>query len=199
MRYPTTSKTLLGKLSSGDEISWNEFYVKYREIILFVGGLQGLNEHEREDLLQRVMSRFFKNSKTFIFKPDIARFRTYLGTIIKNCAMDILNERSQEIFHEFPENIAAPNSRPDWELDHRFTAEWRKLILREAMEELKNRVDLKTYQAFELYGIQNRPADKVALLLDLNIGQVYLAKNRCIRILNKIVRACGETEQELHV
>ena len=26
IKYPTTSKTLLEKISSGDEISWDEFY-----------------------------------------------------------------------------------------------------------------------------------------------------------------------------
>ena len=29
LKYPTTSKTLLDKIASGDEISWNDFYEKY--------------------------------------------------------------------------------------------------------------------------------------------------------------------------
>jgi RNA polymerase sigma factor (sigma-70 family) len=194
MKYPTTSKTLLDKLRSGDEISWDEFYAKYREIILFVGGLHGLNEHEQDDLLQRVMCRFFKNSETFIFKPEIARFRTYLGAIIKNCATDIRKERAKENPYELPDSIAAPNSRPDWELDHKFIAEWRVLIFRDALDKLKGRVDLKTFQAFELYGLQKRPAEKVAVHLGMKINQIYLAKNRCVRILNEIVRNCGEAE-----
>ena len=29
LKYPTTSKTLLDKIASGDEISWNDVYEKY--------------------------------------------------------------------------------------------------------------------------------------------------------------------------
>lgn len=199
MKYPTTSKTLLGKLCSGDEVSWEEFYAKYRDIILFAGGLHGLREAEQEELLQRVMGRFFKNSKTFIFNPELARFRTYLGTIIKNCAMDILNERPREMFYELPENLAAPNSRPDWELDREFQEKWKKLVLEEAMEELKNRVDLKTYQAFELYAMQNRPVEKVAIHLDMKPAQLYLAKTRCLKILKEIIAGYGEDGRSVNV
>ena len=33
LKYPTTSKTLLDKIASGDEISWNDFYEKYSPVV----------------------------------------------------------------------------------------------------------------------------------------------------------------------
>ena len=95
MRYPTTSKTLLDKLQSGDAVSWTEFFDRYRGIIVSLGNLKGLTPEECDDLVQEVMLCFFKNSKTFVFNPQIARFRTYFGRIIQARIFDLLRRRYQ--------------------------------------------------------------------------------------------------------
>ena len=33
LKYPTTSRTLLDKIASGDEISWDEFFIRYSPIV----------------------------------------------------------------------------------------------------------------------------------------------------------------------
>ena len=72
LKYPETSKTLLEKMTKGDEVSWEEFIARYSEIIISLGRLKGLTDTECDDLLQEVMFRFFQNSKTFVFDPGIA-------------------------------------------------------------------------------------------------------------------------------
>ena len=81
IKYPTTSKTLLEKISSGDEISWDEFYRKYAPVIKAVAKYKGI-EYDADDICQQVMMHFFKQSKTFKFDPGLAKFRTYLGQIV---------------------------------------------------------------------------------------------------------------------
>ena len=93
LKYPETSKTLLEKMTGGDEVSWEEFIARYSEIIISLGRLKGLTDTECDDLLQEVMFRFFQNSKTFVFDPGIARFRTYFGRIIHGKIIDILRKR----------------------------------------------------------------------------------------------------------
>ena len=93
MRYPTTSKTLLDKLQSGDAVSWTDFFDRYRGIIVSLGNLKGLTPEECDDLVQEVMLCFFKNSKTFVFNHQIARFRTYFGRIIQARILDLLRRR----------------------------------------------------------------------------------------------------------
>ena len=48
-------------------------------------------------------------------------------------------------------------------------------------------LDEKTFMAFELYGLQNRKVDTVADILEMTPNQIYVAKNRCLNILQKII------------
>ena len=82
--------------------------------------------------------------------------------------------------------------------EEQFRKEWQKLILAEALEELRMRVDPQTYQAFELYGLQNRNADEVAEVLNVSKAQLYVAKSRCTKILQEIVERLKKADEEIH-
>ena len=84
--------------------------------------------------------------------------------------------------------------RPTEEL---FLTEWRKMILKEAERELKNRVAPETFQAYELYAVQNRPVEKVAAYLDCSVNQVYQAKKRCFAMMREILLKMNEQDPEL--
>ena len=75
--------------------------------------------------------------------------------------------------------------------------EWRKAVLEEALEELRSRVKFKTYQAFRLYGLQNRPAKDVAALLEVSEHQVHVAKSRCAAMLADIIARRNAEDGEL--
>ena len=193
LKYPTTSKTLLDKIASGDEISWNDFYEKYSPIVKALAKFKGLDAAAADDVCQQVMLQFFKQSKTFKFDPDIARFRTYFGRIVRGKIIDYYRKK-----HETPvEELEAISV--DAETDHIFMNEWRKLILQEAQAELKNRVAPETYQAYELFAVQGRPAEKVAEYLDCTPNQVYQAKKRCFKMMKEILLKMNDTDPELQL
>ena len=60
------------------------------------------------------------------------------------------------------------------------------------------RVDPHTFQAFELYGLQNRNADEVAEVLELSKEQLYVAKSRCQKLLKEIVERMKKSDEESH-
>ena len=193
LKYPTTSKTLLDKIASGDEISWNDFYEKYSPIVKALAKFKGLDAAAADDVCQQVMLQFFKQSKTFKFDPDVARFRTYFGMIVKGKIADYYRKKRETLVEELE---AIP---VDAETDHIFMNEWRKLILQEAQAELKNRVAPETYQAYELFAVQGRPAEKVAAYLDCSTNQVYQAKKRCFKMMKEILLKMNETDPELQL
>jgi DNA-directed RNA polymerase specialized sigma24 family protein len=80
-----------------------------------------------------------------------------------------------------------------------FMTEWRKAALAEAKSELKRRVDDKTYQAFELYGLQGRDAEQVAEILDMTLPSLYTAKSRCIKMMHEIIERYNRTDGELNL
>ena len=193
LKYPTTSKTLLDKIASGDEISWDEFYQKYSPIVKAIAQFKGLNAADADDICQQVMMQFFKQSKTFKFDPNIAKFRTYFGLIV--------NSKICSYFRGSKEN---PTDDMEWipvdaETETLFMDEWRKTVLKEAEQELKQRVSPETFQAYELYAIQNRPVKKVAEYLDCSENQVYQAKKRCFAMMREILLAMNEQDPELQL
>ena len=193
LKYPTTSKTLLDKIASGDEISWDEFYQQYSPIVKAIACFKGLDAAAADDVCQQVMLQFFKQSKTFKFDPDIARFRTYFGRIVRWKIIDYYRKK-----HETP--VAEFEAVPvDPEADTLFMNEWRKLILQEAQAELKSRVSPETFQAYELYAVQGRPVEKVAAYLDCSTNQVYQAKKRCFKMMKEILLKMNDTDPELQL
>ena len=65
------------------------------------------------------------------------------------------------------------------------------------MLELAQHVDEKTFQAFELYALESKPVRETAELLGLSANSVYVAKNRCIKILRGIVARLNAEDPEL--
>ena len=79
----TTKKTLLSKISDGDDnISWDEFFEMYRPLIFIRGRDFGFSKSECDDLTQLVMSEIFKMRNTFSYNPAKGRFRDYMKKII---------------------------------------------------------------------------------------------------------------------
>ena len=193
LKYPTTSKTLLDKIASGDEISWDEFYLKYAPIVKALAKFKGLDANAADDVCQQVMLQFFKQSKTFKFDPNIAKFRTYFGRIVNAKITNYYRKRG-EVSSDKPEEIPV-----DSEEGNLFMNEWRKTVLKEAEQELKQRVAPETFQAYELYAVQNRPVKKVAEYLDCTENQVYQAKKRCFAMMREILLAMNETDPELQL
>ena len=189
IKYPTTSKTLLEKISSGDEISWDEFYRKYAKVIKAVAKYKGI-EYDADDICQQVMMHFFKQSRTFKFDPGIARFRTYLGRIVSWKIADYYRKKRETSSEEL-EVIPV-----DSETEKLYMDEWRKVIIAEAEEELKSRVSPETFQAYQLYAVQGRPVEKVAAFLECSNNQVYQAKKRCFAMMREILLKMNEADPD---
>ena len=192
LKYPTTSKTLLEKISSGDEISWDEFYRKYAPVIKAVAKYKGI-EYDADDICQQVMMHFFKQSKTFKFDPGIAKFRTYLGRIVSWKIVDYYRKKREKLSGELD---AVP---VDAELDKIYMAEWHKVIIAEAEDELRKRVSPDTFQAYQLYAVQGRPVEKVAAFLECSVNQVYQAKKRCFAMMREILLKMNEADPDLQL
>ena len=187
-------------MTGGDEVSWEEFIARYSEIIISLGRLKGLTDTECDDLLQEVMFRFFQNSKTFVFDPGIARFRTYFGRIIQARILDLLRRRyrSNRLVSESESDGKEPET-PDFLLNEALLCEWRKLLLEDALALLRERVAPETYLAFDLHMRQFLPVEEVVRTLSVNRQFVYTAKTRCLKTLKQIIADWNRQDPELEL
>ena len=200
----TTRKSLLAKVRGGDQVSWGEFYAAYQPLIFLCGGDCGLNQDEKEELVQKVMCEIFQkdiiakgdfdkipDDTVFQYDPAKGRFRHYLRKIIRFQAIKIFHKRREHLSID-DEDSGAQNilSENDW--NSVWDEEWYKHILNMALTELRGRIQPETFAAFEMYALQNRPVEKVAAFLDLSVSSVYTAKSRCITTLKEIVKELEE-------
>ena len=197
MAYPTTSTTLLDRLS-GDESAWTEFFDRYREAIVDLGCFKGLTPDECADLVQNVMIRFFRRVEAgFKYDPSLARFRTFFSRLVKGCIYDLLRRREHPQAASPELADADDGDRPDELLDMAIMEKWRSILREEALLELARRVDEKTFQAFERYALDGRPPRETAKLLGMSVGSVYVAKTRCVKILRETILRLNAEDPEL--
>lgn len=193
MKYPTTNPSLLERVQNGDEISWNEFYHRYAPVIRCAGAVCGFDDAECDDLTQMVMIKFFGAAKHYVYREGEVKFRTYFSRVVKSQAVDYIrrNARQKELRVD-PDETFEP-------FDAAFMDEWRKAVFSDALDELRRRVDERTYQAFEMYGLQNRPASQVAKVLEMPTSQLYVVKKRCADILRAVVARHNRNDEDLHL
>ncbi|WP_294506052.1 sigma-70 family RNA polymerase sigma factor [uncultured Victivallis sp.] len=191
----TTRKSLLRKVRSGDELSWNEFYAAYKPLILLCGRDCGLTGDECRELVQQVMTEIFRKNilgkyeidrvpdhVMFRYDPAHGRFRHFLRGIIRNHAIRIYHNRPRfELREQLPDIISDEAWERTWD------EEWEKHVFSMACTELKKRVKSVTWLAFEMYALQNRPAEEVAEFLNVSVSTVYTARSRCVSMLRTII------------
>ena len=176
----TTKRSLLRAIGRGDEVSWREFYDTYRPLIVFCAR-DRLESSEIDDLIQSVMVNIFRSGEYFRYDPAKGRFRDYLGRVVQNAIIDMQRKRCRSV----PGAAGAESGTNGFEAIWR--EEWERHLLAQAMVELRSRVDVATFQAFDLYAMQERPPKQVAEFLGVGISQVYVAKSRCLATLRRIV------------
>ena len=62
---------------------------------------------------------------------------------------------------------------------------WEKNLLTQALERVRDRIDERQFQVFDLNVMKNRPAAEVAKTLGISVARVYLAKHRVSAALKK--------------
>ena len=180
----TTKKTLLSKISDGDEVSWDEFFEMYRPLIFIRGRDFGLNKTECDDLTQLVMAEVFKMRNRFSYDPAKGKFREYMKKIISHQALRLKNDSyADKKFVTLSDDISEDNN----ELEQSWQQEWEAQQMKMALDELKHKIEPLTYQAFDLYALQNCAAEEVAAWLKISVNSVYLAKTRSIAKLKEII------------
>lgn len=183
----TTRITLLNRvIKDGDDASWTEFYEKYEDLIRLYGKKRGLTKDEREDLVQNVMLELSRKDLVKIYDKSRGPFRAFLWGITRFQSLRIKDKRKDYVSLDALEyqNIEPSVNN---ECDEIWNDGWKHDAQIKALKMLKSRVEPKTYQAFHLYAMQERPIQEVASFLGMSKECVYQHKHRCLQILKETV------------
>ena len=194
--YPSTHKTLLERIRTGDDVSWQEFYDRYSPAVLNICSNAGFSESEGLDILQDVMLKIFRHDLVMRFDAERARFRTYFNRIVRSCISDFGKKKDRRNEREITgEEI--PETPVPADLETLIEEEWKNQMLKEALERLRNQVKPETFLAFQLTAIQGKSTKAAAEFIQMDVNMVYVARSRCLARLRKIIEDINREDPEL--
>jgi RNA polymerase sigma factor (sigma-70 family) len=194
-----TRHSLLSRLRDlSDEASWRTFFETYGRLLYNFARKNGLSDQEAQDVVQETVIAVARKMPEFHYNPAKGSFKQWLLLITRRRVQDHLRKlyRSlpsadsviagcQHVEAMCPELTADDAMAAAWEL------EWQESIFRAALHQARQRVQPKTYQAFDYLVLQEMPARQVAEMLGLNVAQVYLAKHRVGHAVKRAARELG--------
>jgi len=156
----------------------------------------GLTDTEAEEVVQETLLEVAKKMPGFNYDPAAGSFKGWLlHTTRWKISAQFKRRRRDRRQVQLPEEssavtnvmeqLAAPASL-DW--DELWEAEWEHNLLQAALEKVKLRVSPQQYEIFYLHVLKEQPVKEVAKALEVNAGQVYLAKHRLGRLLKQEVQ-----------
>ena len=85
------------------------------------------------------------------------------------------------------EEAVLETAEPSNRLEDVCAEEWKNHLLNVALMELREKVDPGTFDAFQMYVLQERQPRDVADALSISESSVYVYKNRCVKHLRAII------------
>jgi len=185
----TTPVSLLEQLRhSPDEAAWARFVHLYSPLLFGWARQAGLDEGDAGDLVQDVFVILLKELPHFEHDPDHS-FRAWLKTVVLNRWRNQIKRQAGAPAHPgdaFLVDVPAPD-------DSLFEEqEYRRQLLRRALELLHHEFQPATWKAFHEHGMNGRPAAEVAAELGTTVGAVYAAKCRVLGRLREHLRGLLE-------
>ena len=198
-----THASLLERLKDlEDQDSWQQFYTTYRKLIFSFALKHGLSGTEAEEVVQETVITVARNLPEFRYDPTRCSFKTWLFNVTLWRIRDQIRKRRPEStsLERRPvetdrtgtvERIPGPEGES---LTALWEEEWKKDLFERALDKVRAKVDEKQFQIFDLYGLQEWPAGKVARSLGVSVARVYFTKHHISRLLGREIqrmqRAC---------
>ena len=141
----------------------------------------GAKQHDIDDIVQDVLLGFFVKSPRFVYDASKGRFRGYLKVCTYRALQRKLGQRSK--FHGKTLDQIDPE---EMSVEQAWNDVWEQQLLKRVLDEVRETMgQSKTFQAFELYVVFDKPAQDVATKLDMHINSVYRAKEQITQVLQE--------------
>jgi RNA polymerase sigma-70 factor, ECF subfamily len=187
MDTPETCHSLIVRLQCrDDEAAWEEFVAIYRPVIVRVAVARGLQPTDAEDLAQQVLLSVARSIPQWEHDPARARFRTWLGRIIRNAVVNAVARRTADRgIGGTGAMVSLRNTVSPQDDLALLETEWQREAFRWAADQVRDEVDTSTWEAFRLTAIESLPASEAARRTGKSIGAVYMAKSRVMKRLKE--------------
>jgi len=189
-----TRESLLERLKRwDDQESWREFFDIYWRLIYGAAVKSGLNDAEAQDVVQDTVIIVAKKMEDFKYDPALDSFKGWLLYLTRKQIAQQYRKRARERgglgssakIGEWSQDLEEIPDQTGAGLDVLWEQEWESNLWNAAIAKVKQQVNAKQFQMFNLYVIKEWQAVDAARFLGVPVAQVYLAKHRISALVKK--------------
>ncbi len=176
-----TRSSLLKRVKNlDDDASWGEFDRIYRPLLARYARARGLSQEEADEIAQQCMAAIVTGIQGFERRVS---FRGWLHGMIDHKVNDQLRKRRRERGARTAD-LEREDPREDnpalvWE------RQWNRTHLLYCLNQIRADIVPATYQAFEMYVLEEKPVAEIAEALSMTRNQIYVAKHRVMAKIKK--------------
>jgi RNA polymerase sigma-70 factor (ECF subfamily) len=171
-----------------DQDAWSQFARRYGPCILRWCCAWGAQDADAEDITQTVLTRLSVKLPGFRRDPTL-KFRGFLRRIAADAFLDALRRNRRQGAAGGSESLDLLSSQPARDdLVSRIEREFDLELLEGAARAVRNRVETKTWDAYQSTARDGRPAREVAEVLGMKVATVYKAKSSVLQMLQEELR-----------
>ena len=184
----THPSLLLRLRNSDDNSAWVEFVQVYGPMVFGYCRLRKLQESDAADVSQEVLVRLAKSMANFEYKPELGRFRDWLGKVIHRELLRFWEKRKTQSRVQNGERTCenAIDDGAIW-IEH-FHSE----ILRKSLANIQCEFSSEAWDELKLSWMENSPVGDVATRLNIPVESVYVTKSRVLKRLRTEVARLSE-------
>ena len=159
-------------------MAWDEFFDLYWPLIFGFARRAGCKDHTAEEIVQDVMLVVFQQRDNFRYDPARGRFRDWLGKVARNKLAERRRSPSERIRGRGGESgpVEPDPATVDIPTDAAWEAAFEEGLLLALLHVVRQQVRPRTYQAFELFVLNDLPGGEVAELTGMSRNAVYQAR-----------------------
>ncbi len=187
---PTTRASLVLRIrDETNQQAWTEFTEIYQPVLYRFARRRGFQHADALEVTQEVLVAVASAVDRYEIDEARGRFRSWLTVIAKNIAINYFDRqrRHPQAIGDSRIERAIADEGPDGSCSEPFGLEYRRRLFRWAAERVRPTFQEKTWQAFWLTAVENRPTADVGRELSLSIGAIYAARSRVMARLRKTV------------
>jgi len=169
-----------------DQRAWSEFVAAYGKLIYRWCRNWHLQEADAEDVTQAVLLKLAVKLRTFEYDRSRS-FRAYLRTIARYAWCDWLEQQELAGSGDSQVHCALHSVQAREDLLEQLNEQFDQELMRRAMEDVENRVEPHTWEAFRLTAVDGLSGADVAEQLGMKVATVFKARSKVQKMLSEAI------------